>query len=82
MIIVDVFVPAVDKTYNFSLNESVDIESVIMEVIEMIEQKERVVIVGNRNELFFFDKERKHQLPKSNTLNECFIKTGDTLILA
>ena len=43
MVLVDVFVPSVDKTYNFSLNENVTIDAVILEITEMIEQKERTI---------------------------------------
>ncbi|SCY71406.1 WXG100 protein secretion system (Wss), protein YukD [Lachnospiraceae bacterium XBB2008] len=81
MIIVDVFVPAVDRTYNFSLNESVSIGSIISEVTEMIEQKERVHLAGNKAELRLYNKEKKCPLPEDNTLNECSIKTGESLIL-
>ena len=82
MIIIDIFVPAVDRTYNFSLNESVNIGSILSEVTEMIEQKERVHITGNKAELQLYNKEKKCPLPEDNTLNECLIKTGDSLILA
>lgn len=81
MIIIDIYAPAVDKTYNFSVNEAVSIRSVILEVIEMIEQKERVVLVGDKKGLHFFDKKKECPLPMDNTLNECMIKRGDRLIL-
>jgi uncharacterized ubiquitin-like protein YukD len=81
MIIVDIFVPSVDKTYNFSLNESVKIASIIDEVVEMIEQKEKVSIKGDKKELNVFEKIRGVVLPADNTLFECSIKNGDFLIL-
>ena len=32
MLLVDIFVPSVDMTYNFSLNETVEIEVLIQEI--------------------------------------------------
>ena len=33
MLLVDIFVPSVDMTYNFSLNETVEIEVLIQEIV-------------------------------------------------
>ena len=81
MIIVDVFVPSVDKNYDFQLNESISIYTVIEEISEMIGQKERTHIVGDLELLQLCDRESRQVLEKNKTLQECGIITGKSLIL-
>lgn len=81
MVIVDIYVPAVDKNYNFSLNESVPVESVIDEITEMIGQKEQTHLYGSQEELGLFHLADRRILPRANTLAECGVKTGDSLLL-
>ena len=81
MVLVDVFVPSVDKTYNFSLNENVPISGVIVEIIEMIEQKERTGLLGNKDRLNLYKIREAFLLPKSNTLSDCYVTSGTRLIL-
>lgn len=80
MILVDVFVPSVDKIYDFLLNENIKIELVIEEIAEMVGQKERCTIVGNISELQLCDK-RQRVLDRENTLKGNGIATGERLIL-
>ncbi len=81
MILVDIFVPSIDKTYNFGLNENVAIDSVILEITEMIEQKERTKLLGNKNELNIYQINNERILPKQNTLSDCYVTSGTRLIL-
>ncbi|MDC7292484.1 MULTISPECIES: hypothetical protein [unclassified Butyrivibrio] len=81
MIVVDVFVPALDKVYNFSLNENVKIDAVITEITDMIEQKEKMVFVGDQSKLRLYNKETYQKLPVKNSLSECSIRSGKYLIL-
>lgn len=81
MILVDIFVPSVDKTYDFQLNETVTVKMLIEEISEMIGQKERCRIIGNVDDLQLCDKANKCMLSKEKTLNDCGIITGSSLIL-
>ena len=81
MILVDVFVPSIDNTYNFLLAEDVPISSVIEEVIEVVERHEHAPFVGAREHVQLVDRATQALLPKQNTLKECAITTGSTLIL-
>jgi hypothetical protein len=81
MILVDIFVPALDKTYNFTLNENVKISAVITEITDMIEQKEKVCFIGNQSKLRLYTKENGRKLPVDNSLAECYIKSGKYLVL-
>ena len=80
MILVDVFVPSINKVYDFQLNESVPIYTVIEEISEMIELKERAAIVGDVKELLLCDRKTQRILEKNKTLEECNIITGHSLI--
>lgn len=80
MIIVDVFVPSVDKIYDFSLNENVTVRAVIDEVGEMIGQKERCKIVGDVTRLQLYDRKTQILLDKNKTLRQCGVTTGGSLI--
>ena len=81
MVVVDIFVPAIDKVYNFSLNENVRIDAVITEITDMIEQKEKMSYTGDQKQLRLFDKKTGQALPVGNTLSECYITSGKYLIL-
>ncbi|MBE5881922.1 MAG: glutamyl-tRNA amidotransferase [Lachnospiraceae bacterium] len=81
MILVDIFVPSVDKTYDFQLNENAPIHTVIEEISEMIGQKERSGVVGDVNKLQLCDRERRYVLEKVKTLADYDISTGKSLIL-
>ena len=80
MILVDVFVPSVNKVYDFQLSETAPIYTVIEEISEMIGQKERVAIVGDVKELLLCDRKTQRILEKNKTLAECNIVTGCSLI--
>ena len=81
MILVDVYVPAVDQEYNFSLNENVSVAAISSEIIEMIEHKEQTRLHGDANQMLLCDKRKGSVLSKENTLRECGVLTGDSLLL-
>ena len=80
MILVDVFVPSVNKVYDFQLSDTAPIYTVIEEISEMIGQKERAAIVGNIRDLVLCDRKTHRVLEKNKTLSECDIHTGHSLI--
>lgn len=81
MILVDIKVPGVEQTYDFSLDENAPIALVMEEIVEMIGQKEHCTIAGNKEELLLCSYERQAVLPKKATLRECGIATGSRLLL-
>lgn len=81
MVLVDIFVPSLDKTYNFSLNEHVPVSSIVEEITEIIEQKERSTYKGDVGKLHLYNKKTRAPLPDKNTLAECFVTTGSYLLL-
>ena len=81
MILVDIVVPSVEQTYDFSVDENAQIALVIEEIAEMICQKEHCTIRGNKEELILCRYEGQTVLNKNNTLRECGIATGTRLLL-
>lgn len=80
MVLVDIYVPSIDKTYDFQLNDAVQIEDLIDEISEMIGNKEQTEIVGDVSKLQLYDKRNEHILSKKASLSEYGIKNGDNLI--
>lgn len=80
MILIDVYVPAVEQTYDFSIDENCKISSLLGELQEMIASKEHRTIV-NVNELALCSIEQRRRLNHSTTLADNNIKTGTKLIL-
>lgn len=81
MIMVDIFVPAVDKEYDFTLNADVKIKTIIEEISEMVAHKEQSEIVGDADQLMLCDRDGKTVLSDMMTLRECGIKTGSKMML-
>lgn len=81
MILVDIYVPSVDQIYNFSLSEDIGISAIINEIIGMISQKEQTDLNGNQDDLNLYSMKDKRILPRGNTLSDCSIMTGSSLML-
>ena len=81
MILVDIFIPSVDKTYDFQLDENVPVAVVIDEISEMIEEKEKTALQGDAGQLRLCDPAGERELDKERTLSESRITTGSRLIL-
>ena len=81
MIILEIFVPCIDKTYDFKLNEDIVISELIDEVVSVICQKEQCGVVGDRENFMFFSLNSARALSMNLSLFENDIKTGDKLML-
>ena len=81
MIIVESYVPSIDRTYDFKLNEDVVLSIVIEEITSVICQREKCRITGEKNDFLLLRAESNSILSKSLSLYENDVKTGDKLIL-
>ena len=81
MILVDIYVPSVDKTYDFQLNEDIEISTVVEEISEMIGQKEHSKITGQVDQLMLCNYRTSCILSREYTLKEAGIVNGDKLLL-
>ena len=81
MILVDIFVPSLDKTYDFQLNEDVPVDALIDEICEMIGQKEHSTMIGSSDDVFLCSFSGKRVLDRNKSLYESGINTGESLVL-
>jgi uncharacterized ubiquitin-like protein YukD len=81
MLMVEVYVPSLDKTYDFKLNEDVPVYVVIDEISAVICQKEQCLVSGEKDKFMLFKKDKSQILSTNLTLYENEIKTGDLLML-
>lgn len=81
MILVQIEVPSLDRQYQFNLDESVRVETIIAEVVEVISQREQCRLTGEVSGLSLCSKEREIILDRGKSLFDQGIKKADTLIL-
>ncbi len=81
MILVDITVPSVEKTYDFNLDENAAIELVLEEIIEMICQKEHCKISGNKDDILLCKYVGQVVLDKKHTLADYGVVDGNRLLL-
>lgn len=81
MIIINVRVPALEKVYNFSVEERAKIDDLIEEIVELILQKEGVSFSGNIRDLSLYHVENAVQCGREYCLNDYGICGGSELIL-
>lgn len=82
MIITEIYVPALDKSYDFKINEDILTAFVIEEIVSVICQREQCSLSGNKGDIMLFKKENSQVLSMGLSLYENGIKTGDKLLLA
>jgi len=80
MITIDVYVPMIGKTYDFSLDENIIVETIIEEITELIIQKENFV-ASEVSDMYLFSHSDNQVLNKRFSLKENGIDTGDRLLL-
>lgn len=81
MIIVEVEVPSLERTYQFSLEEQVTVETLIAELAEVLCQKEQCERKGELEELCLYSREQKSILDRYATLAQQGVRSADGLLL-
>lgn len=80
MIYVDVFVPVINKVYDFILDENATVGVLTDEIVEIITQREQCVFSGRVDEIMLCLEETATIMPKNRTLFECGVHTGSRII--
>ncbi len=79
MILVDIYVPSIDNTYDFSLDENVELKFIVTELAEMISKKS-----GNTNVVHegfnLYSKDFERVLRMDSTLFSEGIRDGSKLV--
>lgn len=81
MILVDVVVPSVDKTYDFKLDENAPIWLVLEEITEMISRREHCEMQGNKEDVLLCRYDGQVVLNRLSTLSDSGITDGSRLLL-
>lgn len=81
MIMVDVYVPALEREYDFKLDEKRTVLEIKEEVCRLIAQKERCTLQGESREMILCEKQEGDIFLSAQTLEACGIKTGSRLML-
>ena len=81
MLHVDVSVPAISKSYEFSLSEHAKISMLIEEIASVIQQKEQRQWQRKIDNLILCNQSNGHTLPMEKTLYECKVSPGSRLLL-
>ncbi len=80
MLNIDISVPIVGKSYDFSVDENTKTEIITEDIIDLIIQKEGFSDQSVSSCNLFFA-ERKMILDPNRTLSECGVGNGDRLLL-
>lgn len=80
MILVDVYIPAIEQTCEFRLEETCCPDVIIGEICEMVEQREQMGS-GEKEKFLLFDVNLQQQLSCEKTLAESNVTDGHLLLL-
>ena len=81
MILVDIYAPVVDQSYDFMLDENADLSAILLEVTEIIAKKTGSRRPADPGDFVLYDASKGTPLSVSRTLFESGIRDGDRLIL-
>ena len=81
MIIVEIYVPVTDGTYECKLNEDVPVGVLLEELCAVVSEKEQCPVSDIKDKMMLFNYRKKSALSNNMTLFESGISTGDRLVL-
>lgn len=81
MIVIEVELPFLEKTYDFEVDETIPVEFLMSEMLDMICRRESCRLTGDIRELMLLDKRNKIRIIQGQTLKDYKIKSGSTLLL-
>lgn len=81
MIIIELYVPATDTSYDFELDENVKIKHIVEELCEMLSKKMKNPLPVNMDYFMLCTRRDQKILSAESTLYENGVKDGDKLFL-
>ena len=81
MILVDIYVPSMNTTYDFQLDETRSVRVLTDEVVEILQRKTGGIAEQENNAFVLCSYENKEVLPFGKTLRETGVKNGSKLFL-
>ena len=81
MILTDIYVSALNETYDFQLEETVPVDMIREEIVEVLKKKAGGPLRKDQHPFFLCSYEKQEILNGSLTLQECGIKNGSRLMI-
>ena len=81
MILTDIYVPVLDRVYDFKLDENATTDQVIDEICELICRKEKLKAVEGKDKMLLCSVREQRTFAADETLLNAGVVTGDRLIL-
>ncbi len=81
MITVDVYVPSLDNTFDFVLDENCPVSRIIEEMTEIISRQTGSSAAGNRDTFFLYKMQGELLLNGDDTLFSSGVRDGHRLLL-
>ena len=81
MILVDIYIPSIDDSYDFMLDENVPVEQIIIELSEMISKKVKGDVPENMGEFMMCSMDQNEILDRNLSLYAGGIRDGSRLML-
>ena len=80
MVLVEVYVPAVDKTWDFQLDENARVTWIIDEIAEVLQKTLRIQEKESEKSWALCDMDEKAILPGNISLADCGVRNGSRLM--
>lgn len=81
MILTCIYVPSMDRDYDFNLDENAKVSVLIEEIAELICKKEHSTLKGDFNRFVMGSIDRQINFQSQYSLKELDVKNGERLIL-
>lgn len=81
MILVDIYIPSLDKNYDFQVDENASVGNLTMEISEMIGNETKSGKISETENFMLCSLDQNKILKKYNTLKDCGMKNGSRLML-
>ncbi len=81
MILTDVYIPSIDDSYDFMLDENVPVEQIITEISEMVSKKVQGRMPENGTGFMMCSMDKNEILDRNQTLHGNGIRDGSRLML-
>lgn len=81
MILVDIYIPSLDKTYDFQVDENASVQNLILEISEMIGNQTKSGNGISTEKFMLCSMDQDVILKRSSSLNSYGIQNGSRLML-
>lgn len=81
MVLVDVYIPSVDQTYDFMLDENAEVDKIIQEIVEMIAKKLQKGVCQENDNFMLYHMPTRKVLDRGMSLASSGIRNGSKLML-